>query len=223
MGVRRRAVRTVPANDAGRFATALRCSRNGGEPQTRFAQTARLADPRFTALLGGLDVRPSAYRPPPWTGGCCIQGPRYNRRGLPAAHSTPQARHAVRVGDPLCAAEERSVSRIRARDCLSTTKWSEFGRDPAKREHRKGARRAGVPGSHGPYRVPGARPWDECIITPALARSGPGALPCAPAFVQTSTPAPPLPSRSTARSWPACRPRSHRAWPTGRARAPRAR
>ncbi len=40
-------------------------------------------------------------------------------------------------GFPSGCAEERSGQRIRARDCLSATKWSEFERDPAGREHRR--------------------------------------------------------------------------------------
>ena len=40
-------------------------------------------------------------------------------------------------GFPSGCAEERSGQRIRARDCLSATQWSEFERDPAGREHRR--------------------------------------------------------------------------------------
>lgn len=73
IGVRRRAVRTVPADESGRCATPLRCSRTGGRKRTRCAQTAFPADPRFAALLGGLHARPSAHRSPLGTGGvdCC--------------------------------------------------------------------------------------------------------------------------------------------------------
>ena len=40
-------------------------------------------------------------------------------------------------GFPSGCAEEHSGQRIRARDCLSATQWSEFERDPAGREHRR--------------------------------------------------------------------------------------
>ncbi len=40
-------------------------------------------------------------------------------------------------GFPSGCAEERSGQRIRARDCLSATQWSELERDPAGREHRR--------------------------------------------------------------------------------------
>ena len=40
-------------------------------------------------------------------------------------------------GFPSGCAEERSGQRIRARDCLSATQWSEFERDPDKTEHRR--------------------------------------------------------------------------------------
>ena len=52
--------------------------------------------------------------------------------------SAAMARVAVWFsGFPSGCAEERSGQRIRARDCLSATQWSEFERDPAGREHRR--------------------------------------------------------------------------------------
>ena len=77
------------------------------------------------------------------------------------------------TSDPLCAAEQRSLSRIRARDCLSGAKRSEFERDPAKGEQRKAARRAGAVGSTGPYCMPGALPRDKAdpprLVHPSIA------------------------------------------------------
>ncbi len=55
-----------------------------------------------------------------------------------AQRSEAMARVDVRSrGFPSGCAEERSGQRIRARDCLSAVKRSEFERDPAGREHRR--------------------------------------------------------------------------------------
>ena len=57
----------------------------------------------------------------------------------PASRGRAKQRH-VWMFFPLCpsgCAEERRVWRIRARDCLSEVKRSEFERDPARPEHRR--------------------------------------------------------------------------------------
>ncbi len=73
--------------------------------------------------------------------GCCFARPH-----LAGASATRCANWAERSngpngcplpGFPSGCAEERSGQRIRARDCLSATQWSEFERDPAGREHRR--------------------------------------------------------------------------------------
>ena len=61
-------------------------------------------------------------------------------RGACARESGPSAAMArvdVLLPCPSGCAEERRVWRIRARDCLSEVKRSEFERDPAKPEHRR--------------------------------------------------------------------------------------
>ena len=63
-----------------------------------------------------------------------------SRRAAPACWGPSAAKARVDVrfpGFPSRCAEERSGQRIRARDCLSATQWSEFERDPAGREHRR--------------------------------------------------------------------------------------
>jgi len=51
---------------------------------------------------------------------------------------------ALWLPSPSVCAEERSGQRIRARDCLSAVKRSEFERDPAGREHRRLPQRAAL-------------------------------------------------------------------------------
>ncbi len=56
------------------------------------------------------------------------------------------------AGDPLCAAEERSVSRIRARSCLSEASSAR----PRETRAPQGSREAaGAVGSLDPHRMPG--------------------------------------------------------------------
>ena len=83
---------------------------------------------------------PNIQQPNSHTGHC------FARPHLAGASATRCANWAERSngpngcplpGFPSGCAEERSGQRIRARDCLSATKWSEFERDPAGREHRR--------------------------------------------------------------------------------------
>ena len=60
---------------------------------------------------------------------------RHALRKLGRAKQWPEGMSGL--GFPSGCAEERSGQRIRARDCLSATQWSEFERDPAGREHRR--------------------------------------------------------------------------------------
>jgi len=69
---------------------------------------------------------------------CAARGARARELGPSAA----MARVDVLPPCPSGCAEERRVWRIRARDCLSEVKRSEFERDPAKPEHRRLPRRA---------------------------------------------------------------------------------
>ena len=72
-------------------------------------------------------------------------GPVCAARGACARELGPSAAMArvdVLLPCPSGCAEERRVWRIRARDCLSEVKRSEFERDPAKPEHRRLPRRA---------------------------------------------------------------------------------
>ena len=84
----------------------LRCSRRAGSRQTRFAQTAPSPCPLDAALLSGASTAGTA---------CTTR----RRRSALNEHSTAKPGMRCGVGDPLCAAEERSLMRIRARRCLS--------------------------------------------------------------------------------------------------------
>ena len=72
---------------------------------------------------------------------CAALGPVSRAQAPRAAQAGPSAAKArMAVLPPPCpsgCAEERRVWRIRARDCLSEVKRSEFERDPAKPEHRR--------------------------------------------------------------------------------------
>jgi len=104
---------------------SLRCSRRAGSRRTRFAQTAAIPNPPVAALLGGASTATQRHNPHhrgqsrgvfPLTSSLSL----WERAGVRAAASTSRrARYAVRCGRPLCAAEERSVSRTRDRSCLS--------------------------------------------------------------------------------------------------------
>ncbi len=110
----------------------LRCSRFAGSRRTRFAQTAASPDPRNAALLGaargegesrafaslGLGTANSQhkYQPPQARSAC--GGFVAERSDGPPGTQTPS----------VCA-EERSVSRIRARPCLSEASLGETPRN----------------------------------------------------------------------------------------------
>ena len=65
------------------------------------------------------------------------QAPRAAQAGPSAAQRSNGPCGCPHPGFPSGCAEERSGQRIRARDCLSATQWSELERDPAGREHRR--------------------------------------------------------------------------------------
>ena len=83
---------------------------------------------------------PKAKQPNSHTGHCCARPSLRSARRLRPGGSGRAKRWPVWLsgfGFPSGCAEERSGQRIRARDCLSATQWSEFERDPAGREHRR--------------------------------------------------------------------------------------
>jgi len=132
-----------------RFATGnLRCSRFAGSRRTRFAQTAASPDPRNAALLGAARRDLGTGHAIAALGTSCISGRRFARpRNIQrtAAGSSRLTRAACQPFGP---------SKAKAR-VVSTPLWlrrgaerfadqgsplferSEFGRDPAKREHRR--------------------------------------------------------------------------------------
>jgi hypothetical protein len=82
----------------------------------------------------------TAKQPNSHTGHCCARPSlRSAWRLRPGGVGRAQRRPVwlSGFGFPSGCAEERSGQRIRARDCLSATQWSEFERDPAGREHRR--------------------------------------------------------------------------------------
>ena len=114
-----------------RFAAGnLRCSTPAGVRRTRFAQTAAALIPPPSALLGAyrrggsgqpsLSLGPNSHYQPP-------------RRAAPRWPGGRAKQRPVRSPSPSVCAEERRVSRIRARSCLSEASSA----DPAKREHRR--------------------------------------------------------------------------------------
>ena len=115
--------KATPLSASLRFAAGnLRCSRFAGSRRTRFAQTAASPDPRNTPLLGA--ARGAGNQ----TGHRCARPPRHRCRFAAAMPGTAigcwkQAGRAQRwpvgIHLPSGRAEERSVSRIRARPCLS--------------------------------------------------------------------------------------------------------
>ncbi|TWD87285.1 hypothetical protein FB547_103267 [Variovorax beijingensis] len=119
-----------------RFATGnLRCSRFAGSRRTRFAQTAASPDPRNAALLG------AARRDGEKTGHrfarpqCQLQQPIPTTAALRAAVAWwPSEAKARLVCPPLCM--RRGAERF-ADQGSPLFERSEFGRDPAKREHRR--------------------------------------------------------------------------------------
>ena len=108
-----------------------------GLARTRCAQTIASPDPPNPALLGASRGAKGEEHPHvPLLRSAPTRGrKRHALRKLGRAKQRP-----VGMFCPLCpsgCAEERRVWRIRARDCLSEVKRSEFERDPAKPEHRR--------------------------------------------------------------------------------------
>ena len=154
--------RTVPESTGGVFAE------RGGRDSPRRATSFLVRDKK-----GGKEARPTVATPSRCEGANLRRGACGVRRGthcaLRASFGQPRrvrsrsgcvlrhTRHPASIppqaqrwhvgcsfpGFPSGCAEERSGQRIRARDCLSATQWSEFERDPAGREHRRlpGAKR----------------------------------------------------------------------------------
>ena len=125
---------TMPV--ASRLPCAAR--ETGASRKLACGSNMRLADPRFAVLLGGLDVRPSAHRPPPWTSRGCI------------LH--PEARYAVRVGRSLV---RRRAAQLFADQGRALSERSEFARTPRKASSAGKPEGPSAVGSTGPYRVPG--------------------------------------------------------------------
>ncbi len=227
----------VPADVTGPsgFAAAPRAGR--GPRKLAFAQT------RAALIRPALRCSPVTQRPAQGTPPASVDTPLScslslrERAGVRASglrdackHRTP-TKPGMRCGsgDPLCVAEARSLSRIRARDCgrrraaprrpsLPLGGWrstrsgkpggymffeGEFERDPAKGEHCRGARRAGAVGSHGPHRMPGVHP-----------RASPFAL------LRPRAETPPAPAAPRHPS-PACAPRSSPSRPSRNSRSAR--
>ena len=118
----------------------LRCcsSRKAGSAQTRFAQTCAALIRLSLRCSPQPDSRPQAYRPPTWTRRLCISFRR--------AQSWRATKPGRRCGpcDPLCAAEERSLSRIRARPCLSAASLGGTPRQASTARQPRSGRRTGV-------------------------------------------------------------------------------
>ncbi|MDP9970280.1 hypothetical protein J2W39_001510 [Variovorax paradoxus] len=118
-----------------RFAAGnLRCSITAGVRRTRFAQTAAALIPPPSALLGayrrGGSGRPSlrsAPRPTANTNNPIQSQPP--RRAAPRWPGGRAKQRPVRYPIPSVCAEERSVSRIRARPCLSEASLGETPRN----------------------------------------------------------------------------------------------
>jgi len=141
-----------------RFAAGnLRCSRFAGSRRTRFAQTAASPDPRNAALLGAArrawipdapSLRSASARAFTSLGAQDTPGRRFVQRGNCQQHPTTNSRQTR----PACLPFGPSEAMARV---VSTPLWlrrgaerfadqgsplferSEFGRDPAKREHRR--------------------------------------------------------------------------------------
>ena len=125
----------------------LRCSRFAGSRRTRFAQTAASPCPRNAALLGAArrDLQRQAFAA---LGTQDTAGHRFARRAKSQQHLTTNSRltreacqpfgpseaMARSVSTPLCL--RRGAQRF-ADQGSPLFERSEFGRDPAKREHRR--------------------------------------------------------------------------------------
>ena len=115
---------------------ALR-SDNHGESVHEACALRRACSPRNRPAAGAASRGGTAEQP---HGPLLRSAPNARAQAPRAAQAGPSeamARMDVRSGFPSGCAEERSGQRIRARDCLSATQWSEFERDPAGREHRR--------------------------------------------------------------------------------------
>ena len=125
-----------------RYALA-RCARTTTASQiTKHAREGAHATPqtpRRRRSQKGVGSR-TARQPNSHTGHCCARPSLRSAWRLRPSGSGRAQRRPVWLsgfGFPSGCAEERSGQRIRARDCLSATQWSEFERDPAGREHRR--------------------------------------------------------------------------------------
>ncbi|PJI99171.1 hypothetical protein CLU85_4013 [Acidovorax sp. 69] len=108
---------------------------------SQFTRHAR-SDARVHPATAPPQAQPAGVRSPTaeQPHGPSLRSAQAAQREAPARSgpSAAMARMDVRSpGFPSGCAEERSGQRIRARDCLSATQWSEFERDPAGREHRR--------------------------------------------------------------------------------------
>ena len=142
--------KATPLSASLRFASGnLRCSRFAGSRRTRFAQTAASPDPRNTPLLGaarGAKANGPSLRSAFGTRravaalGQGESNSRSHSHSRQATYQPLQARSACSglvaersngpsVPHPSGCAEERSVSRIRARSCLSEASLSETPRN----------------------------------------------------------------------------------------------
>jgi hypothetical protein len=119
---------------------AVRCARrsdNHGESVHEACALRRACSPRNRPAAGAARWG----EPPNSHTGLCFARPHI--AGASASRSAGVAERSKgpcgcpNPGFPSGCAEERSGQRIRARDCLSAVKRSEFERDPAGREHRR--------------------------------------------------------------------------------------
>ncbi len=129
-----------------RFAAAQRRSDSHGESVHEAWALRRPCSPHNRPAAGaasrGFDIRTSnsrtALRAIASLGHTSrAQAPCAEQAGPSAAQRSNGPCGCPIPGFPSGCAEERSGQRIRARDCLSATQWSELERDPAGREHRR--------------------------------------------------------------------------------------
>ncbi|PLC03775.1 hypothetical protein CY658_17135 [Variovorax sp. RO1] len=123
--------KATPLSASLRFATGnLRCSRFAGSRRTRCAQTAASPDPRNAALLGaarGASIPDGPLLRSAWEQPMQIPTAAGAKR-LRRLRGRAQRWHAGFPTPSVCA-EERSVSRIRARPCLSEASLGETPRN----------------------------------------------------------------------------------------------
>ena len=123
-----------------RFAAAQRRSDSHGESDDEAWAHGRPCHPATAPPQAQPAGAWTAEQPNSHTGHCCAwpslrSAWRLRPGGLGRAQQWPVWMSGF--GFPSGCAEERSGQRIRARDCLSAVKRSEFERDPAGREHRR--------------------------------------------------------------------------------------